>query len=219
VELINSLIYRIQNKIFPSNTYLVVDNLTNKCAIIDPGLDVDIIVNTLIEYEFIPLVIISTHGHFDHVGGVKSIQKLFDIPFYIHEKEVRNLKQNNFLLKISKINLSIEIPVPDYTFTTEFDLIKIENFCFNIYNYPGHTDGSCLIQFKNHLFTGDTLYKKKLGLVNNFGENNKELKNSLSKIYNYFDDNNFVYPGHGSHDYLKNIKINNKEVNDFLYNI
>ena len=192
MELINSFIYRIENKIFPSNTYLVIDNLTNKCAIIDPGLDVDIIISTLFEYEFIPLAIISTHGHFDHVGGVKSVQKFFDIPFFIHEKEVRNLKQNNFFLKISKLNLSIDIPVPDYTFTNEFDMIKIENFCFNIYNYPGHTDGSCLIQFKNHLFTGDTLYKNKLGLSKNFGENNKELKNSLSKIYNYFDSFFFI---------------------------
>ena len=101
-----------------------------------------------------------------------------------------NLKKNNFFLKVSKINLCIELPVPDYTFTNEFDMIKIEKFCFNIYNYPGHTDGSCLIQFKNHLFTGDTLYKKKLGLGNNFGENNELnyencktiLKNILTNI-------------------------------------
>lgn len=216
MELISPAIFRIQNKTFHSNTYLVFDQLTSKCVIIDPGFDYDLLIKNLLYNKFNPLAIIATHGHFDHVAGVNAIQKTFNIPFYIHERELGNLKKNNFLLKISKMKLSIDNPVPDYTFTNEFELIKIQDFCFSIYNYPGHTEGSCIIQYSNHLFTGDTLYKNRLGVENNFGEDIKKLKISLSKIYNNFDNNHIVFPGHGSYDYLINIMQNNREVNDFL---
>ena len=216
MELINSDIIIIKNKIFPSNTYLIKDN-TKKCIVIDPGLDSQIIADTIDSYSLTPLAILSTHGHFDHIGGVSFLKNKYNIPFYIHAEEIKNIKMANFLLKLSKLNIIIDLPTPDFLICNSNEVVSVENFELSIYKYPGHSRGSCVIQYKKHLFTGDIIYKKGLGINNSYGEDTIELKSSLIDIINKFDEYCIIYPGHGSFDLLKNIKKNNKELTSFIY--
>lgn len=215
MELINSDVIVIKNKIFPSNTYLVTGN-SQKCIIIDPGLDSQTISDTIDSYSLIPIAILSTHGHFDHIGGVSSLKKKYNIPFYIHVDEMKNIKMTNFLLKLSKLDIIIDLPTPDFFICRNEEIVCLEDFDLSIYKYPGHSPGSCVIKYKKNLFTGDVIYKNGLGINNSYGENVYELKNSLIQIINKFDNNCIIYPGHGSFDSLKNIIKNNIELKSFI---
>ena len=65
-------------------------------------------------FYLIPIAIISTHGHFDHVGCVKLLKTEFNIPFYLHELDLKLCKSANFYLKIAKLDHKIESVTPDF---------------------------------------------------------------------------------------------------------
>ena len=53
-----------------TNCYIVADENTKACAVVDPGDTGSKIARWLREQGLTPRFILLTHGHFDHVGGV-----------------------------------------------------------------------------------------------------------------------------------------------------
>ena len=72
---------------FQENTFVVRDVISQKALIIDPGDDENTIVAFIKREKLKPLAILNTHAHLDHIGAVSKLQKLFQIPFYLHKKE------------------------------------------------------------------------------------------------------------------------------------
>jgi len=212
------MVHLIRNKIFSSNTYLLINEDEKQCLIIDPGLDELTIDCQIKELNVTPVGILCTHGHFDHIGGVSYFKEKYSIPFYLHETDLKIAQSANFFLKIAGINHKIKTPKPDFFFKGEFETIKICNFNLEIYNFSGHSNGSCVIKFMNNLFSGDIIYKKNLGFNNFPGEDRIQLRESLIKIFKTFPDDSMVYPGHGGFENLGAIKKNNSELINFLYN-
>lgn len=210
------MITRIINGIFPSNTYLVSTEHSKECLLIDPGLDREAIDIKIDELNLVPIHIISTHGHFDHVASANYFARKYDAKFHIHKDELKLLKSINFVLKMMKIDRTVETPVPHNVITGYSTVLTLNAFNIVTFNFPGHTSGSCLLQWENNLFTGDTLYKNGLGLNSFPGEDKKKLKHSLGEILKIFDDKLMVYPGHGDSAFLGAIKQKNTELEIFV---
>lgn len=210
------MVHCVRNKIFSSNTYLLCSNEDNKCLIIDPGLNGELIDEKIVRLGKLPMGIIATHGHFDHIGSAAFFQKKYSIPFYLHEKDFKISQSANFFLKIAKINHKIITPKPDVLIKGNTNDLNIENFFFKTHNYPGHSEGGIIIEYKNYLFTGDMFYKKGLGLNGFPGENKSTLRNSVIEIFNFFEDHFIVYPGHGESESISFIKENNIELSNFI---
>jgi hydroxyacylglutathione hydrolase len=216
VESTNESIVKIKNILFPSNSYIIREKISDSCLLIDPGLDEEIIEEKINELKLKPIAILSTHGHFDHVAGVSFFKNKYSIPFYLHAADFKMLQAMNFYLKIARIGRKFDIPKVDVFFNAKSEVISIGDFELTIHNYPGHTEGSCLIEYERFIFTGDILYKKGLGLNSLPGEDKEKLKYSIQEIFRNFADDNLILPGHGESDYLLNIKGNNKELEQFL---
>ena len=210
------LVHTIRNGIFPSNTYVLSSEDSDECLVVDPGLDAEKIESFLRDYDLCPTHIIATHGHFDHVGSANLLQQEYGAQFYIHEDDVRYLKSINFFLKVMKIDLRVSEPIPDNKLTGFHNKLLLGLFEIDLFNYPGHTNGSCLIRWQNNIFTGDTLYINGLGLNSFPGEDKQKLKSSLKLITEMFEDDLMVYPGHGTCDLMGRIKSQNQDLNEFI---
>ena len=217
MELIKENLYLIRNKkIFSSNTYIFKNKVKNECIIIDPGFDTELIDNKIQEYKLHPIAVVSTHGHFDHIGCAAFLKKKYNIPFYLHEGDLKISQSANFFLKVAQINHKIETPKPDVLFKGEHDRLSLNGIEMEIFNLPGHSPGSCIIKIENNLFSGDIFYKNGLGAGSVPKENTELLKQSILKTFDIFVDEDLVLPGHGASGYLGGIKNNNEELKNFL---
>jgi hydroxyacylglutathione hydrolase len=210
------MIIRIKNNIFSSNTYLIYDEIKKKCLIIDPGLDEIAIENKINEFNLKPIAIVCTHGHFDHIGGVSFFKDKYGIPFYLHEADIKIMKSANFYLKLTKIDRFIKVPEPDLLINKNSFELKIDNFVLTIFRFSGHTPGSCIVQYKNNIFTGDTIFKEGLYINKLPGENPIELKKNILEIFEKFNPTMICFPGHGKDATLDDIKSKNKDLIFFL---
>ena len=215
MELTKQNILLVKNESFPSNTYLLVNEL-KQCIIIDPGLDFSLIHYGIQKNGLTPLAILSTHGHFDHIGSVDELKIQYKIPFYLHNIDKKLCASLNFYLKIAKINILKKSPVPDFLFQNQRENVFIGGFDIEVYNLPGHTDGSCVFKIGSNLFSGDLVYKKGLGLNNFPGENIAKLKSSILQFSNLFNKNDIIYPGHGASGCLKIFFNENNDLKSFL---
>jgi len=216
VELTKLGITIVRNELFPSNTYLLKSDRSSDCLVIDPGLDAKKILNKIDELGLKPIAILATHGHFDHIATVSEIKEKFQIPFFMHESDVKLSQSANFYLKLTKINYKITTPSPDYLFKSKKEELTLGDFRLTVYNFPGHSNGSCIIQCHDLLFSGDIVYKKGLGFNNFPGENLSKLKTSIKEVFDSFPQNSIALPGHGEPEYLNKIRSNNTELIAFL---
>ena len=65
-----------------TNCYLVCNQDTKECIIIDPAAKADVIIKAVEELEVLPKAVLLTHGHYDHIGAAEEIKEHFHIKIY-----------------------------------------------------------------------------------------------------------------------------------------
>lgn len=188
------------------NTYLYnfKDNLV---VIIDPGSDAELIKDRIKKSSFIPVAVILTHGHFDHIGAVMEIKKYYNIKVYIHKKDAKYLGINALTAHkemLEAMGLAGDYYISQYyTDTPEPDVLLedtnvLTEFSLSVIHTPGHSPGSICLYSKNNniVFTGDTLFKSGMGRTDFPGGDFNTLERSLNNLLTLPKDT-IVYPGHG----------------------
>ncbi len=170
-----------------SNCYIVSEE--NKALIIDPGYESDDVVKYIRKNEFIVEAIYITHGHPDHVGGVKQMKELFHVPVYAPHKD------RIWMGKSTYNQIGYEIPVDIWVHDLEtFEAI---GQLWTIYETPGHSEGSTVLHTDHILFSGDTLFYQSIGRTDIPLSDPQVIYRSIKLMYQLFDEDTIVYPGHG----------------------
>ena len=170
---------------YQTNCYLVWDEDSPSCVVIDPGYNPEIVLAEakLLGKEIAAILL--THGHFDHVGGVKGIAMDTECPVYLCEKDLSMPPQMT--------------AGPLYYTNTyaEGDFVEAAGLSFKVLHTPGHTPGSVCLQCENVLFSGDTLFWGSCGRTDLPGGNWATIQKSLKRLAALPGDYD-VYPGHGN---------------------
>ena len=184
---------------YQTNTYILYAEGNDKCLIVDPGFEAFHIlrhVNSLgLEVEAILL----THGHFDHVGAVRTLVADTDCAVYLNDRE--NTMPE--MMTAGKLY---------YTNTyDEGDTLTLAGLTFTVLATPGHTPGSVCLDFGDHMFTGDTLFAGSCGRVDLPGGNAAVMRKTLARL-SKLDKQCWIHPGHGPGSHLGK----EKQVNPYL---
>lgn len=184
-----------------TNCYIVTDESTLDCAIIDPGDESNTILDYVESNNLHPVAIMLTHGHFDHKNAADTIAEELDIPVWVHEEDYDNSG------KYDPWKYQGSFP----QFYKEGDVIKIGELGFLVIETPGHSLGSVTLLCGDAMFCGDTLFKDSCGRTDLPGGDTKQILKSLKRLSG-ITKNYEVYPGHGEYTTLDR----EKRFNDYV---
>ena len=188
------LVYTITVGPFFENSFLVADEKTKECWIIDPGAEGSRIRSEIKRLGLKPRKILLTHAHGDHIGAVEELRKFYKIPVCIHEKD-------HSLLVSPEENLSAAFGMPISAskadgFLTEGDKLALGGLSFEVIETPGHTPGGITLYGEKTAFTGDALFAGSIGRYDFPHSDGEILMQSLKRLLELPDDT-AVYSGHG----------------------
>ena len=174
-----------------NNNYLLIDELSKEAVLIDCSSVDKNVKNVLDEAEAKLKYILLTHGHFDHVAGIRPT----DAKIVMHEDDLRILNQANIYLPMFGIP-EITIPKIDI-YIKDGDILKLGDNEIKVIHTPGHTPGGVCYLTDKMLFSGDTIFRESVGLCDLEGGDFVQIVDSIkTKIFTLPDDIT-IYPGHG----------------------
>lgn len=188
-------IIRYETGTMGANCYLVYDPAAKKGVIIDPGYPDERIVDKIADEGLTITHILLTHGHFDHIGGLKQMREAAKAPVAIHQEDAAmvtspaaNLSGNfggGFSFDAAEVLLG------------DGDTIAVsEALTFSVITTPGHTPGGVCFISGDTMFSGDTLFSGSIGRTDFPGGDYGQMAASLKRLMTYPDEM-VVYPGHG----------------------
>ena len=178
-----------------TNCYIVYDEETKECAVIDPGAEAEKIIRLIHQKELKPIMIINTHGHVDHVGANKDLIDEYGVPLLIHSAD------SPMLDKVEQMELSFFLGAknspPADKFLVEGEKVDIGSIQLEIIHTPGHSPGSVSLLGNGVLFSGDTLFWGGVGRTDLPGGSWNELVRSIKEKILTLPKETLVLPGHG----------------------
>lgn len=185
---------------FQENTYVLSDE-TAECIIIDPGCydenERAEIANYIDSNSLIPVRLINTHCHLDHIFGNGFISKRYNLKLEINENDKMVL--DSYLTVAAIYNLKADPSPEPSMYLSEGDTISFGKSFLEILFTSGHSPGSIILYNKEQKFmiAGDVLFYGSIGRTDLPGGNHNLLINSIkSKLFPLGDDYK-VYSGHG----------------------
>ena len=168
-----------------TNCYVVTDEETLSCAVIDPGDESNTVLDYLEDNHLRCLAILLTHGHYDHVGAVETVAEETGATVYMNRLDDTGGQDPRRPLTLPE----------NGKYYADGDSVELPGLRFEVIATPGHTPGGVTLRCQNALFTGDTLFRGSCGRTDLPGGDMEEELRSLKKLCELPGDYE-VYPGH-----------------------
>ena len=170
-----------------TNCYILADEQSKLCAIIDPGDEAERILAQVQAEGLQVNYILLTHGHYDHTTAVPQLhEKLPGAQIYIHQADSHGAGGRLFPLASQ---------VDDLLLYDEGDRLELGGLTIEVMSTPGHSLGSVVLRVGDVLFTGDTLFAGSCGRTDLRGGDYEQMLNSLKRL-GQLEGDFHVLPGH-----------------------
>ena len=181
---------------YQTNCYIVHEENSTDCLIIDPGYEPEIISSYLEEKGLAPAAILLTHCHFDHVGAVKDLAAQYDCKVFLDKKE------------LAMPPMLTNGPLYYTDGYGDGDTLTLADIPIQVLETPGHTPGSVCLIMEDTLFSGDTLFAGSCGRTDLPCGDSRAMRDSLRRL-SALSENYRVCPGHGPSSTLNREKQTN----------
>jgi glyoxylase-like metal-dependent hydrolase (beta-lactamase superfamily II) len=172
--------------LYGENSYVLHDK--DHVLFIDPGRYAEKIASCVDKNETVDAIVL-THGHEDHTGAVDDLVDKYHCPVYMSAKDVP--------LVDPKCATDRGYSAPVYAKILPLsEKLQAGQFKLTVYETPGHTAGSVCIQYRNLLFTGDTLFAGDIGRTDLYSGSPKDMMQSM-QVFKALPHDLQIYPGHG----------------------
>lgn len=189
-------VVQIPNGRFVENCYLVADEGSGECAVVDPGEETALIGRALADLNLHPVAIWLTHAHVDHVLGVSEIKRMTGAPVYLHPAD-RPLYDRVREQGVAFGMRADPLPPPDRDFAPG-DVVRAGMLQFAVRHTPGHSPGSVSLVGSGVAFVGDVLFQGSIGRTDLPGGDADTLLQSIQRELLSLPDATIVYSGHGA---------------------
>jgi hydroxyacylglutathione hydrolase len=186
---------------FEENTYILIDETTKDCIIIDPGCNGSAETSTLSQFitqnNLNPIRLINTHCHIDHILGNSFVSQKYNLKLEAHAGEIPVLNAGQSVAQMYGIPY---VPSPEISsFLDESIKIELGKESLEILFCPGHSPASICLYNKtsNFLIAGDVLFHRSIGRTDlPGGDHDTLIKSIREKLWNLPNETK-VFPGHG----------------------
>lgn len=191
------------------NCSIIGDPETHEALVVDPGDEPARILEILAKRALTVKLIVSTHAHIDHVGGLRKMQQATGAPVLMHADDMELYRHLD--IQAAWLGMRPPDPVDVDKFVREGDTLRWGRFEANILHTPGHTPGSISLYLApqestravadaraGKLLAGDTLFAGSIGRTDLPGGSLEQILRSIHQKLLILPDETIVYPGHGA---------------------
>ncbi|MBN2713771.1 MAG: MBL fold metallo-hydrolase [Planctomycetes bacterium] len=184
---------------FVVNCYIIADENSKTCAVIDPGGDGDMIIEAIESTGRAPEIILITHCHFDHLGALMELREHYpDLKTGCHAICGERIGEPRHNLSVLIAGEAIRLPAPDIVFEDgeTFTAGVLEITAIHL---PGHSPGHLLFHVPSEetVFVGDVVFAGSVGRSDFPGGDHDALISNIKRVLGSLPADAILYPGHG----------------------
>jgi hydroxyacylglutathione hydrolase len=197
---------------FFKNGFVIGCEETREGAIIDPGDEVDQLLDAAAHHRLSIKSILLTHAHLDHITGVAKVKKTLGVPIWLHEGD--NFLYEQVVQQGLMFGLTVEPQPPVDHFYAGEGPLRFGRYSVRVQHTPGHCPGGVCLAVRRLrgdgasagqggeetapiLFVGDTLFAGSIGRTDLPGGDTATLLRSIREVLFSYADDTVVWSGHG----------------------
>ena len=179
------------------NCSIVGDEQTREAMVIDPGDQIEDILQILRDAKLQLKQIVVTHAHIDHVGGAMKLKAATGAPILMNQSDYALLKMLGMQAAWVGVHPPGDVRIDEGI--GDGRVLQIGGIAGNVIHTPGHTEGSICLHFpqQKKLIAGDTLFAGSIGRTDLPGGSMEKILRSLHTRVLALPDETQVTPGHG----------------------